>query len=135
MLYPVLLVAAGVLVLARASAVAPSRRTRWHWFLAWCITGAVFSFSYVTGLSIGLLILPFAVVLLLLAAWYAPGPGEALFGFITGIGVVLLLIAFIQRDGEWVSPAPFLLGGISACMLAVGGYVILREQRLDAKDQ
>jgi hypothetical protein len=129
MLYPVLLVVAGVVVLLRLAIAAPDPRARWHWFLAWCATGAVFSFSYVTGLSIGLLVLPFAVVLLLLAAWFAPGPGEAVLGFVAGIGLVLLLIGFIQRDGEWVNPAPYLLGGILACMLAVGGYTILREER------
>ena len=127
-LYPVLLVAAGVVVLARLASAAPAPGTRWHWFLAWCATGAIFSFSYVTGLTIGLLVLPFAVVLLLLAAWFAPGPGEALLGFVAGIGLILLLIGYIQRDGDWVNPAPFLLGGIFACMLAVGAYVILREE-------
>jgi hypothetical protein len=127
-LYPVLLVAAGVVVLLRLATSASAPGNRWRWFLAWCATGAVFSFSYVTGLSIGLLVLPFAAVLLLLAAWFAPGPGEAVLGFVAGIGLILLLIGFIQRDGEWVNPAPFVLAGIFACMLAVGGYTILREE-------
>lgn len=125
-LYPVLLLLAAVIVLVRLT-TAPSRRGGWHWFGAWCPTGAVFSFSYVTGLSIGLLVLPFAVALLLLTAWFAPGFAEAL-GFVAGIGLVLLLIGYIQREGEAVSPAPFLIGGIFVCMLALGGYVILREE-------
>lgn len=125
MLYPVLLVVAGAIVLHRLATAPPARRSRWQWFAAWCATGAVFSFSFVTGLSIGLLILPFATVLLLLTAWFAPGEAEAL-GFVAGIGLVLLLIAFIQRDGEHLNPAPWLLVGIFACMLAVGGYVIVR---------
>lgn len=125
-LYPVLMVVAVVIALIR-SATTSSPRRGWPWFAAWCATGAFFAFSYVTGLSIGLLILPFAALLLLLIAWYAPGFSEAL-GFVAGIGLVLLLIGFVQHDGEQMNPAPYLLSGIFTCMLALGAYVIVREE-------
>jgi hypothetical protein len=131
-LYPVLLVAAAVVLCSRTTPAGG-----WRWFTAWCVASAVFTFSFLTGLSIGLLVLPLAAVLLLWVAWSAPRPAEAL-GFVAGIGLVLLLVGFRQRDYTPCSPdgspscggfdpTPWLMAGIFVTLLPLLSYVLLRK--------
>jgi hypothetical protein len=61
------------------------------------LAGFGFGLAFLTGFSIGLLILPFAIVAGFLAAWRATGPDDAL-GLVLGAGAVCLLIAYIHRD-------------------------------------
>jgi len=53
------------------------------------------SFSLITGLSIGLLILPFAAAMLIWTTLRAPHPREAS-GFFAGIGATVVLIAALN---------------------------------------
>lgn len=69
------------------------------WFGAWLAVGAALTLSFLAGFSIGLFVLPFALVLLAIVATRAPRLPEAL-GFVSGIGVALLLVAFLNRDYE-----------------------------------
>jgi hypothetical protein len=69
------------------------------WFGAWLAVGAALTFSFLTGFSIGLFVLPFALVLLTIVATRSPRLPEAL-GLVSGIGVTLLLVAFANRDYE-----------------------------------
>jgi hypothetical protein len=69
------------------------------WFGAWTGAGAAVTFCFLTGFSIGLLLLPLALVLLAFVARRSPQLPEAA-GFVTGIGVTLLVVAFINRDYE-----------------------------------
>ena len=69
------------------------------WFGAWLVVGAALTFSFLAGLSIGLFVLPFALVLLAVVASRSPHRPEAI-GLVSGIGVTLLLVAFINRDNE-----------------------------------
>jgi hypothetical protein len=55
------------------------------------------SFSLVTGFSIGLLLLPFAALVLLWAAWRSPHLLEAL-GFVGGIPVTAALLTQFRRN-------------------------------------
>jgi lysylphosphatidylglycerol synthetase-like protein (DUF2156 family) len=106
LVYPLLLVAA--VLLAVRAARSGRRRTGPRWFAAWVVAGFAFTFSLVTGFSIGLLLLPLAAVLLLLVASRAPGPAETL-GFVAGIGLVLLLFPIPLAAVAAVVVAPVLL--------------------------
>jgi hypothetical protein len=67
----------------------------WRWFLAWSLAGFLMSFSLITGLSIGLLILPFAAGTLIWAALRSPHTREAS-GFLAGIAATAVLIAALN---------------------------------------
>jgi len=64
------------------------------WFLVWIAAGFLVSFSLITGLSIGLFILPIAAAVLIWAARRAPHLPEAL-GFVAGIVATALLVAVL----------------------------------------
>jgi hypothetical protein len=91
-LYPLLLV--GALVVARRSRHRLGGRGL-SWFFVWALAGFLFSFSLITGLSIGLFILPLAAVALLAVARLSPHLLEAN-GFLIGIAATALLIVLIQ---------------------------------------
>src|SRR5215471_16125156 len=67
------------------------------WFGAWLAVGAAFTLSLLGALSIGLFVLPFALVLLVVVVRRSPHLPEGI-GFVSGIGVTLLLFAFRNRD-------------------------------------
>ena len=70
-----------------------------QWFGAWLLVGAALTLSFLTGFSIGLLLLPFALVLLVLVTRLSPHLPEAS-GFVSGIGLTLIVIAYLNRDNE-----------------------------------
>jgi len=99
-IYPLLLIWAAMLIRRRKREPRPG----WAGFGAWAIAGAVFTFSLLTGLSIGLLLLPLVVAALYFAARSAPD-FYASIGFVAGIGVVLLLLASIHSfSAGWIIP-------------------------------
>ena len=65
------------------------------WALVWVVAGFLWSFSLVTGFSIGLFVLSFAAVVLIWVARKAPHLPEAV-GFVGGIAVTVLLVAAIN---------------------------------------
>jgi hypothetical protein len=65
------------------------------WFALWLLAGLLMSFSLVTGLSIGLFVLPFAAATLIWVATRSPHLVEAS-GFIAGIAATVLLILEIN---------------------------------------
>jgi hypothetical protein len=79
----------------------------WGWFVAWSAVGALATFSFLTGLSIGILFVPLVVVGLVWVARRSPKGAERI-GFAAGIGVMLLVVAFIHRDGDGIDPKPWL---------------------------
>jgi hypothetical protein len=99
------------------------------WFWAWSLVGAALVLG---ALSLGpLLIVPAAVAMWLMAR-RRPING---FGMLSGAGVVLLVIAYLQRDGpgttcwhtatgggcdQHLNPFPFLAAGL---ICFVGGVV------------
>jgi hypothetical protein len=115
LLYPLVLGAAIVLVVRRGGA---GHRTGWPWFLAWTASGALFFFSFLTGFSIGLFVLPFAAVLLIWTARRAPHWAEGS-GFLLGVGLVTLLVG-------WLAP------GVVVSLVAVSAYgtALARRERL-----
>ncbi len=144
LLYPLVLV--GVVAVFWRRRGEPEGR-EWLWFAAWCAAGAVFTFSF---LSIGLFVFPFAAAALLFVAWRAPHRWESL-GSIAGIGVALLLGAFLSRDyrpcpeegltlradappGASVEcggtdPAPWLAAGLAAFALPLLAYGVSSLRR------
>ena len=125
MLYPLLVIAAIAIILRRRDTPRGGGEG-WPWFLAWTASGALLFFSFVTGFSIGLLVLPFAAVLLVLTADLSPRGAEAL-GFLLGVGLVLLLIASIHGWRGW-----YVLGTVFS-LAGVFGYAaaLTRRERLE----
>src|SRR5438132_7959002 len=118
------------------------------WFWAWSLVGAALGLSFLTGFSIGLLLLPFALGLLWLVLYLSPRWPESI-GFAEGVGLLLLVVAYLHRDdqacpangtlqigpssaGESVScggldPHPWLYGGLMIAALAAMAYAVARR--------
>src|SRR5947209_16823434 len=69
---------------------------------------AALCFSFLTGFSIGLLLLPFALLLLWFVLSRSPRWPESI-GFVEGVGLVLLLIAYLNRDYQPCGAGPHIL--------------------------
>ena len=121
--FPVLLLVATVMAVRRAQRGLGSTGAHWRWFAAWSAAGAALTFSFLTGLSIGIFVLPFAGALLVWVARRAPRLPDA-FGFVAGVGLLLVVIAFINRAGDGVDPMPWLLAGVSLNGVALIAYVL-----------
>src|SRR4051812_20241450 len=94
----------------------------WHWFLAWAGSGALLLFSFFTGFSIGLFVLPFAAVLLIWSARRAPHAAEAL-GVALGCGLVVLLLASLSGGRAWYAT------GVALSLGAVFAYAAVLTRR------
>jgi hypothetical protein len=90
--WPLLVVVAASLAWQRRGA--PGGRGG-PWFTAWLVTGFLMSFSLITGLSIGLFILPIAAAVLIWVATRSPHLVEAS-GFVLGIAATALLIVGVN---------------------------------------
>jgi hypothetical protein len=100
------------------------------WFWAWALIGAVTALLSISSLG-PILVAPVLLVAYLMAS--RPGILRSGFGFLSGAGVLLLYVAWVQRDGpgttcwhtqtasgceQHLNPLPWLLAGI---VLFVGG--------------
>jgi hypothetical protein len=112
--YPLVLLAA--VVVSRRRATAPWGG--WEWFGAWTLAGGLMTFSFLTGFSIGLFVLPLAAATVLWVASRAPGAFDAI-GFVAGIGMTLLLVALLNPDA---GPTPVYAG----LVLGVGAIAAYR---------
>jgi len=122
-LYPlVLLVAAFMLVQNRGR---PGGHG-WRWFGAWWVSGGVFAFSLVTGLSIGLFVLPFAAAALFVVAARAPHLPETS-GFVAGVGTLALVVAWLNRD-DGIDVTSWLAGGFVLTTAAVAAFALTRSR-------
>jgi hypothetical protein len=101
----------------------------WGWFVAWAAVGTLATFSFLTGLSIGILFLPLVVAGLVWVARRSPKGAERI-GFAAGIGVMLLVVAFIQRDGDGIDPKPWLVAGLVLVVAAVLTYATRHRRQL-----
>jgi hypothetical protein len=69
----------------------------WGWFAAWAGAGALLAFSLISAASVGLFILPFALV----SAWAivrVSPPRRTAFGLVSGAGLVCILVWALNRD-------------------------------------
>jgi len=116
LIYPLLLIAAAVKIWRTR----PTRHGGWSGFLIWNVAGALFTFSLLTGLSIGLFVLPLVVLAIWFATRLAPDVRAAL-GFIEGIGVILLVVASIHNAAMgWLIP------GLALTGIALASFLTLR---------
>ena len=120
------------------SPIAPLGR----WYAAWSSVGAVSTLALLSLMSIGVFLIPFAV-----AGWAAlllkPAARPAMVAVVSGFGLPVLYIAFLNRDGpgtvcrarsggqscldEW-SPWPFLaVGGILVLGGALAAVLVARQ--------
>src|SRR3954447_24109263 len=121
LIFPLLVIAA-LAVIVRRGDDAPAAGRGWQWFWAWAASGALLFFSFLTGFSIGLLVLPFAAVLVVWTARRSPHGEEAL-GLLLGVGVVLLLLANLNG---WRNA---FLAGIVLCLAGAFGYTAADSHR------
>ena len=98
---------------------------RWRWFVAWFLVGALYALAVLGALTIGIFVLPVAVVATVLLA-RVPTARIGSTGLVSGAGLPLLYVAWLNRDGpgtvctstssssscidEW-SPWPFVAVG------------------------
>lgn len=89
------------------------------WFWAWALVGAGAALSMVS--YIGMLTgLPVALTAFLMAR--KPSIRESSFGFVSGIGLLLLYLAWVQRSGEFLDPRPLLVLGWALVIAGVAGH-------------
>jgi hypothetical protein len=146
MILAALAIALVILWRSRGRAGDQGRGCRWFW--AWALVGAALSLSFLAGFSIGLFVLPVALALLWLVLRASPRWPESI-GFVEGVGVVLLLIAYLNRGysacppngtaqlapstaGESFScggldPHPWLYTGVIVAALAAIAYAVTQR--------
>jgi hypothetical protein len=119
---------------------------RWVWFAAWLIIGAGYALSLLGAASIGLFVLPLPVLATILLARRQHAKG-GLPGLISGLGIPLLYVAYLNRAGpgticttipggvdctdEW-SPWPWLAAAVILLALGVAAF-IARQRHLSRK--
>ena len=96
--------AVAVVILWRSRGESGGQGSGCRWFWAWSLVGAGVGLSFLTGFSIGLLLLPFALVLLWLVLYRSPRWRESL-GFFEGVGFLLLAIAYLHRSDHPCAPS------------------------------
>jgi hypothetical protein len=109
------------------------RAVGWRWFAAWGLAGGLVFFALLTGLSIGLFVLPFA----LLALWFVVRNGAGwpeILGVLVGAGGVCLAVAARSWDYNPCSDEPLRLppgttsyscGGMDPIPWLITGIVLL----------
>jgi hypothetical protein len=113
LVYPLLLVGAVVMVARARGGDGPS----WSGFAIWSVAGAAFTFSLLTGLSIGLFLLPLVVLALGLAVRRAPD-FRSMLGLAAGAALILLLIAALHHAATgWLMPG-LAVGGVAVASFA-----------------
>jgi predicted membrane channel-forming protein YqfA (hemolysin III family) len=77
------------------------------WFWAWALAGAGFGLG-LTALGV-FTVLPAAFAVVLMTRHR---PIRGAFGLVTGVGSILLVIAYIQRSGQSYDPVHWLIPGL-----------------------
>jgi hypothetical protein len=93
------------------------------WFWAWAAIGAGLAFGFISFLGV-LTLLPTLVLGLILSRLHAVN----WLGGVSGIGVMLLVIAYIQRSGQFYDPVHWLLPGLVLFTAGVLGHAWVRAR-------
>jgi drug/metabolite transporter (DMT)-like permease len=72
--------------------------------------------------------LPVALTALLMVR--RPSIRRSAFGVLSGAGLLLLYIAWLHRDGEYLNPFPWLVIGSASLVAGIAGHAV-REQRTE----
>src|SRR6266852_4301695 len=116
-LYPLVLIVAAIIVLRK-----PRGAAAWRWFGAWSAAGALMTFSFVTGFSIGLLFLPVAAATVFWVARHGPSRFDS-FGLVLGAGTVVWSIGLLNPAyRSWLVP------GLVVSASALLPYAIVRSR-------
>jgi hypothetical protein len=118
-----------------------SRRHGFGWFVAWSVVGAGYVVGILGALSIGIFVLPFAVLGTVLITRH-DGSSSAMTGLVAGLGLPLLYVSYLNRSGpgiicttsatihdcaqEW-SPWPWLVSGLLLVAGGLAAFVVLRH--------
>jgi hypothetical protein len=118
---------------------APAHWRGWARFCAWALVGAGLAISFVSFVGV-LTILPVALVGFLLSRRSAVSP----FGLSSGIGAMLLVVAYLQRQGpdttcvrtatsvtcdQHLNPIPWLVAGLVFLTAGLVGYAWRSRER------
>src|SRR6266849_2126300 len=96
-------------------------RAGWAGFAAWTVAGGIFTFSLLTGFSIGLFLLPVVAAMLYLAVRAAPDFRASL-GFVAGVELTLLVLASINNFSiGWLIP------GVVFSVIAVASFTTAEQ--------
>jgi hypothetical protein len=124
----------------------PPARTgpRWAWFAAWLIIGAGYALSLLGAASIGLFVLPLPVLATILLARRQHAHG-GLPGLISGLGIPLLYVAYLNRAGpgticttitgggqdctDEASPWPWLAAAVILLAIGVAAFIARQWHR------
>jgi len=87
------------------------------WFWAWALVGAAYGLAVT---SLGVLTAVPATLAVVLMTRHRPIRGA--FGVATGVGSILLLIAYIQRSGQYYNPVRWLIPGLVLFTAGVAGH-------------
>jgi len=114
------------------------REPTWAGFLGWMVGGAVLCFA---TLSLNLFAAVPVVIIVILAV-VRPALFRSAFGLLSGVGLMLLFVAFLQRQGpgttcwqtataagcdEHLDPMPWLLAGLA--LVCIGLLTHSRRMR------
>ena len=116
-------------------------RRPWGWFAAWWLIGGLWSVNLLGIATVGLFVLPVSLAATAILARRSHGAG--VLGLLSGLGLPMFYVAYLNRDGpgnvcsstsgggqtcvqEW-SPWPWLA---AAVVLTVAGLLLFRY-RLD----
>jgi hypothetical protein len=98
-------------------------RTGWERFTVWTFAGTFFFFALASGFSIGLFLLPFALI----ALWLVARRGRIwpeVFGVAAGAGLIGLLIASMSSSEDAM---PWLIAGFGLIAAASLAYALARR--------
>jgi hypothetical protein len=91
------------------------------------VAGGLTTFSLLAAASIGLFVLPAALLALWIASRGAPRGPEP-FGLFAGAAAVCFLITWIQREPGGLDSLPWLVAGLVLAALGIGGYAALERR-------
>ncbi|MDT4986606.1 MAG: hypothetical protein QOI74_700 [Micromonosporaceae bacterium] len=139
--YAVLPPKKGPIIVDRAA-----RRSDWGWFAAWLVIGGGYALGTLSLLTIGLFVLLISALLTVVLLVLARRCGvRGLPGLVSGPGVLLLYVAYLNRSGpgnvcqtlrhggqhctdEW-SPWPWAVGGLLLLSAGVVSFLLGSRRR------
>jgi hypothetical protein len=120
----------------------PSGRA-WSVFAAWLAIGASYAFALLSAWTIGMYVLPFAIITTIVVAKLTRNRSSVL-GTISGFGVPVLYVAWLNRSGpgnvcvadrvsiscgqEW-NPFPWLVTGLFLLVIGALMFVVYERSR------